>query len=756
MTSLTTALAAHSALELRSIATHLAVRTEAQTRKAEWIAAIAGYWQHVDNRAQAVQQLSPAAQRALWWLCHTTALPAQPFWNEFGTVRRARDRQRGQPAPWQQPATAAEELFYSGLLHSQPAATAATGVPAPALERTNQLMVPAALRRHLAGLLTTAQPLPAADADPPFPAHTAGVPPHTLVHDLGQYLIYLHQIRIQQPQPLALLHNRWLAPRHLQAVAARLASPQASQALRSHKSNRWLCLLAFLATTAGLHDAGQLTAHGWAWLAQPPSTQLALLWHSWQQTDWEVRAAYAQADGAFPVPWPTLLCAALAAVPAPFTPADLAAQLFRRANVLATYWNLYLESLQQLVDRLAALCGALLTPLGIIVPPDPPVPPSTVDGSATDGRRHYTLTPLGRTLVQAATATVAPPIAIPAIPLSPPAMSQTIEPPAQLTVDESHSHITITFPTPVSSAPNALSAQAAIAGFADYTGREMGIHHYQITAATLARAAAQELGLAGLAAALQSLAIPVTPPLWQALQAGYAQGQQLHLQPATLLRASDTTQLAALHQQRPLAALFAEILSPTTALLAVDPTTALATLQQHGYSAQSPQCHTTTQPSATPVALSQPDRERLWLAGQLYSLLAEHLPLPVPPSTQPLHALYATLPVATQAALAAQRQVLAEQLRSLLDNLPFTPPLEPSDPAAWIPLIDGALEQKQLLQMSYFTAGRNLTTHRLVEPYWREEHRGVPYLRAYCHSAGRVLTFRLDRVEALVVMKRET
>ncbi|MCB0106595.1 MAG: hypothetical protein KDE53_11820 [Caldilineaceae bacterium] len=621
MTGLTTALAALSALELRGIATRLTLRTEEQTRKAEWIAAIAAYWQHVDNRAQAVQQLSPAAQRALWWLCHTPVLPAQPFWNEFGTVRRARDRQRGQPAPWQQPATAAEELFYSGLLYSQPAETAATGAPAPALDRTNQLMLPAALRRHLAGLLTTAPPLSAADVDPPFPAHTAGSPPHILVHDLGQYLIYLHQIRIQQPQPLALLHNRWLAPRHLQAVAARLASPQASQALRSHKSNRWLCLLAFLATAAGLHDGGQLTVHGWAWLAQAPSTQLALLWHSWQQTDCEVRTAYAQADGALPAPWPALLCAALAAVPSPFTPANLAAQLFSRANVLATYWNHYLESLQQLVDRLAALCETLLTPLGIIVPVDPLIPPSTVDGSPTVGRRRYTLTPLGSTLVPVAPSTVAPStvapstvapsIAIPTSPLSPPVTSQTIEPPAQLTVDESHSHITITFPTPLfsmplfsmpvvptplSSAPNALSAQAVIAGFADYGGRAMGVHHYQITAATLARAAAQELGLVGLAAALQSLAIPLTPPLWQALQAGYAQGQQLYLQPATLLRASDTTQLAALHQQRPLAALFAEILSPTTALLAVDPTTALTTLQQHGYSAQSPQRHTRRNP----------------------------------------------------------------------------------------------------------------------------------------------------------------
>jgi predicted DNA-binding transcriptional regulator YafY len=39
----------------------------------------------------------------------------------------------------------------------------------------------------------------------------------------------------------------------------------------------------------------------------------------------------------------------------------------------------------------------------------------------------------------------------------------------------------------------------------------------------------------------------------------------------------------------------------------------------------------------------------------------------------------------------------------------------------------------------------------LIDPYWIEEQHGIPYLRAYCHSAGAVLTFRLDRIEALVL-----
>jgi predicted DNA-binding transcriptional regulator YafY len=51
--------------------------------------------------------------------------------------------------------------------------------------------------------------------------------------------------------------------------------------------------------------------------------------------------------------------------------------------------------------------------------------------------------------------------------------------------------------------------------------------------------------------------------------------------------------------------------------------------------------------------------------------------------------------------------------------------------------------------MTYFTAGRNLLTRRVVTPYWLEEHRGIPYLRADCHQAGKVLLFRLDRIQEL-------
>lgn len=102
-----------------------------------------------------------------------------------------------------------------------------------------------------------------------------------------------------------------------------------------------------------------------------------------------------------------------------------------------------------------------------------------------------------------------------------------------------------------------------------------------------------------------------------------------------------------------------------------------------------------------------------------------------------------------QAALQAHLAQVEARLLQVLDHLPFTPPPTPADPTQWRSLLDAAITAKQTLQMIYVSAGRNLTTQRLIDPYWIEEQHGVPYLRAYCHSAGTVLTFRLDRIQAL-------
>jgi hypothetical protein len=205
--------------------------------------------------------------------------------------------------------------------------------------------------------------------------------------------------------------------------------------------------------------------------------------------------------------------------------------------------------------------------------------------------------------------------------------------------------------------------------------------------------------------------------------------------------------MAALLQERSLRPLLGEQFSPTAVALRVDEATARQALAQAALfpplGADGPESTAAANP-AQPTAAAA--RGALWLAGRLYAWVGQHLPLPLPPPFAELDQLLASLPPAQQAVLHAQATHLHESLLNLLDNLPYTPPPHPSDPEQWRQPIRAAIEQGQRLTIIYFSAGRNLTTRRLVEPYWIEEPRGTPYLRAYCHSAGRVLTFRLDRI----------
>ena len=74
--SLLSALSYH---DLRAIVTRLALRTDVQANKADWVMAIATYWQSMDAQRAIFSQLSPAAARALWWLSHAVVVPAVPF-----------------------------------------------------------------------------------------------------------------------------------------------------------------------------------------------------------------------------------------------------------------------------------------------------------------------------------------------------------------------------------------------------------------------------------------------------------------------------------------------------------------------------------------------------------------------------------------------------------------------------------------------------------------------------------------------------
>lgn len=62
--------------------------------------------------------------------------------------------------------------------------------------------------------------------------------------------------------------------------------------------------------------------------------------------------------------------------------------------------------------------------------------------------------------------------------------------------------------------------------------------------------------------------------------------------------------------------------------------------------------------------------------------------------------------------------------------------------------IDEAIAARKALEIDYAPGDRDQVTHRLVEPVHSYVVDGRVYVEAYCHLAGDVRTFRLDRITA--------
>jgi len=475
----------------------------------------------------------------------------------------------------------------------------------------------------------------------------------------------------------------------------------------------------FLATAAGLLHAGALTPLAWAWLGQSPAQQLALLWRGWQTASADLRHTYAQPDANLPAPWPAPLLAALAAQPATFTVAMITRHLFTAEFAPPTYWVAHLTNLSELDQLLAGLLQDVLVALGAAE-------------IVTQAPLCCQLTGVGQWLLA-----IHPP--------SPPSQLIDILPaPASATLDVQVDDWRLSIPA------TALLAQAHLAPYASYVVQicqPAPVHLYRLDADTIGRAAAKGLGLPNLLAALASLGITLAPPDWQQLQSWYQAGRAIELGSYPLLRTTTAMQMQALHQAPTVRPLLGELLSPTTALL----NTGVAEMMQALHAVG---CYATTGQPTTPdsAAALTAETGALWLAGQIYAYVGQQLALPLPPPFATLQQLFNGLPAAQQALLQSQLTQFREALLDLLDQRTFTPPPHPSDPDQWQPQLVALIATKGIVQMDYFSAGRNLLTRRLVAPYWLETQTGTPYLIAYCHQAERVLTFRLDRIQRLEIV----
>jgi predicted DNA-binding transcriptional regulator YafY len=112
------------------------------------------------------------------------------------------------------------------------------------------------------------------------------------------------------------------------------------------------------------------------------------------------------------------------------------------------------------------------------------------------------------------------------------------------------------------------------------------------------------------------------------------------------------------------------------------------------------------------------------LALQVYRQLGQliHLPVRIPQQVLDQVAAGAGPAELASAGIAAEQTLAA--LRQLIDGqAPFPPWTEEGLPEEEsLAIIEAALKAGQGLQMSYYTAGRDELTHRLVEPHRLEWH----------------------------------
>ncbi|RME62601.1 MAG: WYL domain-containing protein, partial [Caldilineae bacterium] len=585
-------------------------------------------------------------------------------------------------------------------------------------------------RRHLAGQLER-QSIVAAH---PFP----------LVHDVIQVLFFLHQ----QPKP-KLQYGRWLARSHLVQLNRRLMQP-APTPIPSHKRSERLCFLFFLARAAGLiHETG-LSAYAWTWLAEPPAQQLVLLWRAWLEAPAGLREAYDQPGAYLPAPWPHLFVQHLAELPTPFSPAQLADRMLAAAPAFQGFFLAYMNNLSELEALLDVMLAGPLHQLGVVAPwTQDETDQEAGQGNASPAAPWYGMTPAGRWLLQP---TLSPP---------PPGLEEW---PAEASVGWEPAEGTgWLLALPVMTRPEAL---LPLAPFVEHLSLDASgptpVHRLRLDPHRVAQAASQGHALAPLLQALQRLGVALTAEDLTALAAWHEEGRQLVFSLLPVLQARNPSALQAVLDNPQASAVLGEVLNPTLAIVAAPWREALDRLARAGVHVATPfpepGQRAEEEPAPAEAASGPVERPKdahvgldpgaLWLMGQVYARLAHHMPLPPPPFAE-LAALYGSLPPAEQAGLAAQLQQIEADLADLLDGFVFTPPPQPTEPDRWLPMIRQAVDGGDLLEMDYFVAGRNLLTHRVVQPHFLEEREGRFYMRAYCHSAGRVLRFRLDRIQAL-------
>ena len=680
--------------DLRRIASQLGVSGRALQRKTAFVDAIANGWADPAIRNRVLATLSPAARGALAHLLRVARSPAALFFAEYGDIRPARTHVSGH-----RPATVAEELYYAALLGP---------ADLTSIRTATSLCAPDDLA--LDDMLPTV-PLAA-----PFPADAAPFPTPpawATAYDVAQWLLLLHEQTLTgasgMPRPGAI----WPAPHYLHQLNRRLAAPAATPLPRAPSHNHRLRLILFLADAAGLQRNHTLTPSGWAWLEEPPEQQTAWLWRAWLDAAPTLRHRYAFADGLLPKPWPAPFIAALQAMPQRATATQLAEHLLTHPNLPAHYWVHLVASLHDLQQLVVRVVHQVALPLGILT------------SLRTRRGVTYRLTPLGAFLLGAVDAP------------APAWQPATVAPP---TLTTGAAAWTLALPPTLP-----VRIQADLAAFTTHTATigaaPVIVQQYTLDDASLARAGANGFQWPALANALAHTGLSLSDQDWQQLAARTARLPHITLRTQTLLHTDRSADLRALLDQPALRPLLDNLLSATTATLAAPPDVVHSQLQAAGYVVQADL-------PAAPAAPLAPDAA-LWLAARFYRRLADFLPLPLPLPAAHLDHLLTGLSAREHSILTAAFARLEAAFLDLLDGRIFSPPAFLGDVERHRTQLETAAAHNQPRYLDYFSPGRNLLTRRPVTPLWLETHNDHLYLRAECLLSGRILLFRLDRIQAV-------
>lgn len=77
------------------------------------------------------------------------------------------------------------------------------------------------------------------------------------------------------------------------------------------------------------------------------------------------------------------------------------------------------------------------------------------------------------------------------------------------------------------------------------------------------------------------------------------------------------------------------------------------------------------------------------------------------------------------------------------------------DPQVWSQLVE-ACRNSQQVKIHYYTASRNISSDRVIDPYLLHIYRGTnPYLIGFCHQRQAIRWFRVDRIRELQLLNRK-